>query len=147
MSEQETHEEIIAEQLTNIESLGDELPAVIAAGTLRKLLRHLDEAHKREVDALKQRLAELDAEVAAKDEVIQRLNDAIAEDQRRKMATAENSSCDTKESIDAVVKRFKAENCDHYDNAFDDPRTQCHQNCVECVIKWMMANRIKEDTK
>ena len=56
-------------------------------------------------------------------------------------------NCDTKESIDAVVKRFKAENCDHYDNAFDDPRTQCHQNCVECVIKWMMANRIKEETK
>lgn len=56
-------------------------------------------------------------------------------------------NCDTNESIDAVVKRFKAENCDHYDNAFDDPRTQCHQNCVECVIKWMMANRIKEDKK
>lgn len=56
-------------------------------------------------------------------------------------------NCDTKESIDAVVKRFKAENCDHYDNAIDDPRTQCHQNCVECVIKWMMANRIKEETK
>ena len=56
-------------------------------------------------------------------------------------------NCDTKESIDAVVKRFKAENCDHYDNAFDDPRTQCHQNCVECVIKWMMANQIKKETK
>ena len=152
----------------------------------------LDVAHKREVDALKRRCAELDAEIAAKDEVIKRLNDAIAEEQRRKMATSENSSavgdaaklrevaefvahiddngytshdvqcaidkaraalaaparnCDTKESIDAVVKRFKAENCDHYDNAIDDPRTQCHQNCVECVIKWIMANRIKEETK
>jgi uncharacterized coiled-coil protein SlyX len=41
---------------------------------------------------LKQRLAELDAEVAAKDEVIKRLNDAISEEQRRKMATPEKSS-------------------------------------------------------
>ena len=52
----------------------------------------LDAAHKRELDALKQRCAELDAEVAAKDEVIKRLNDAISEEQRRKMATAENPS-------------------------------------------------------
>ena len=52
----------------------------------------LDAAHKREVDALKQRCVELVAEVAAKDEVIKRLNDAISEEQRRKMATAENSS-------------------------------------------------------
>ena len=55
MSEHKTHAEIIAEQLTNIESLGDELPAVIAAGSLRKLLRHLDEAHKREVDDAERR--------------------------------------------------------------------------------------------
>lgn len=91
MSEK-THAEIIAEQLTNIESLGDELPAIIAAGSLRKLLRHLDKAHECEVDALKQRINELDAEVAAKDEVIKRLNDAIAEEQRRKMVTTENPS-------------------------------------------------------
>ena len=91
MSEK-THSELIAEQLTNIERLGDELPSVNAAGALRKLLRHLDEAHGRKIDALKQRCAELDAEVAAKDEVIKRLNDAIAEEQRRKMATPENSS-------------------------------------------------------
>ena len=50
-------------------------------------------------------------------------------------------NCDTKEPIDSIVKRFKAENCDQYDNAWDDPRTQCHQNCVECIIKWMMANQ------
>lgn len=55
MSEHETHAEIIAEQLTNIESLGDELPAVIAAGYLRKLLRHLDEAHKREIEDAERR--------------------------------------------------------------------------------------------
>lgn len=52
----------------------------------------LEAARKREVDALKQRLAALDAEIAAKDEVIKRLNDAIAEEQRRKMATTEKSS-------------------------------------------------------
>ena len=40
-------------------------------------------AAKREVDALKQRLAELNAEIAAKDEVIMRLNDALAEEQKR----------------------------------------------------------------
>ena len=55
MSEHKTHAEIIAEQLTNIESLGDELPAVIAAGSLRKLLRHLDEAHKREIEDAERR--------------------------------------------------------------------------------------------
>ena len=52
----------------------------------------LESAHKREIDVLKQRCAELNAEVAAKDEVIKRLNDAISEEQRRKMATAEKSS-------------------------------------------------------
>ena len=49
----------------------------------RKMLDRFDAAHKREVDALKQRITELDAEVAAKDEVIKRLNDALAEEQRR----------------------------------------------------------------
>ena len=62
----------------------------------REILRYyahsLDLAHKREIDALDQRCTELNAEVAAKDEVIKRLNDAIAEEQRHKMATAENPS-------------------------------------------------------
>jgi chromosome segregation ATPase len=66
--------------------------ALDLAETKRKEAGRLDAAHKREVDALKQRCAELDAEVAAKDEVIKRLNDAISEEQRRKMATAEKSS-------------------------------------------------------
>ena len=150
----------------------------------QELADMLDAAHKREVDALRQRCAELNAEVAAKDDVIKRLNDAIAEEQRRKTATTEKSSavgdcaklrevaefvahidddgytshdvqcaidkaraaiaaparsCGTKEPIDSIVKRFKAENCDQYDNALDDPRTQCHQDCAECIIKWMMA--------
>ena len=47
-----------------------------------KLATQLEATHKREVDALKQRLAELDAEIAAKDEVIKRLNDALAEEQK-----------------------------------------------------------------
>ncbi len=62
----------------------------------REILRYyahsLDLAHKRDMDALKQRCAELNAEIAAKDEVIKRLNDAIAEEQRRQMATTEKSS-------------------------------------------------------
>jgi len=40
-------------------------------------------AHKREIDALKQRCTELNAEVAAKDDVIKRLNDALVEEQKR----------------------------------------------------------------
>ena len=58
----------------------------------KSIADRLEAAHKREVDALKQRCAELNAEVAAKDEVIKRLNDTISEWQRRKMATAKESS-------------------------------------------------------
>ena len=43
----------------------------------------LEAAYKRETDALKQRVNELDAEIAAKDEVIMRLNDALVEEQKR----------------------------------------------------------------
>lgn len=64
----------------------------IEARINKGLADELDAAHKREIDVLNQRCAELYAEVAAKDEVIKRLNDAIAEEQRRKMATTENSS-------------------------------------------------------
>ena len=46
----------------------------------QELADMLDAAHKREVDALEQRRNELNAEVAAKDEVIKRLNDAISEE-------------------------------------------------------------------
>lgn len=59
---------------------------------LRYYARSLDLAHKREIDALDQRCTELNAEIAAKDAVIMRLNDAIAEEQRRQMATTEKSS-------------------------------------------------------
>ena len=68
--ENKTHAEIIAEQLSNIESLGDELPAVIAAGSLRKLLRHLAAAHKREVDNLN---SVIQATVSRSDAEIDRL--------------------------------------------------------------------------
>ena len=57
-----------------------------------ELADRAEAAAKREVDALKQRLAELNAEIAAKDEVIMRLNDALAEEQGRKMTTAEKTS-------------------------------------------------------
>lgn len=72
-SAQMSHAELIAEQLTNIERLGDELPAVIAAGSLRKLLRHLDEAHKRELDA--------------KDSVIQTLSSELQQLQEKREIT------------------------------------------------------------
>jgi hypothetical protein len=44
----------------------------------------LDAAHNREVDALKQRCAELDAEVSAKDEVIKRLNAEVRKEQEER---------------------------------------------------------------
>lgn len=88
MSEQETFADIIAEMRKR--KYGDEECEV--KWCLTPWADRLDAAHKREIDALKQRCAELNAEVAAKDEVIQRLNDAISEWQRRKMATPENSS-------------------------------------------------------
>ena len=53
------------------------------------------------------------AEVAAKDEVIKRLNDAISEEQRRKMATAEKSSAvgdcaKLREALATIRKRLVA---------------------------------------
>ena len=103
MSEQKTHAEIIAEmrgadnkcQLATKDGTGCyHCPFGYAASNcvFDNYADRLDAAHGREIDALKQRLAELDAEVAAKDEVIQLLNDEISEEQRRKMATAEKSS-------------------------------------------------------
>jgi len=88
---QETHAEIIARMRSDAEE-DEYTPDGILGQTLHSLADSLEAAHKREVDALKQRCTELNAEVAAKDEVIKRLNDALAEEQRRKMTTAENSS-------------------------------------------------------
>lgn len=103
MSEkQETSADIIAEMKRRKEMLEDaafNAPLCYSTETMRAQCEILDEfverleaAHKREVDALEQRCAELNAEIAAKDEVIKRLNDAISEEQRRKMATTEKSS-------------------------------------------------------
>ena len=103
MSELKTHAEIIAEmrgadnkcQLATKDGTGCyHCPFGSAASNcvFDNYADRLDAAHKREVDALKQRLAELNAEIAAKDAVIMRLNDALAEEQRRKMATTEKSS-------------------------------------------------------
>lgn len=91
MSEQKTHAEIIARMRSDAEE-DKYTPDGILGQTLHSLADSLEAAQRREIDVLKRRINELDAEIAAKDEVIKRLNDAIAEDQRRKMATAENSS-------------------------------------------------------
>lgn len=94
-----THAEIIAEMRfhgqQNIDAEKDkpEYGILTVEGRIaRNYADRLEAAYKREIDVLKQRCAELNAEVAAKDEVIKRLNDAISEEQRRKMATAENPS-------------------------------------------------------
>ena len=91
----DTHDTIdglLAEFRGYAAGMPDSYHVTMSWADFRKMLDRLDAAHKREVDALKQRCKELDAEVAAKDEVIKRLNDAIAEEQRRKMAATENSS-------------------------------------------------------
>lgn len=66
MSEK-THAEIVAEMRKIRYS--DEV-----TGDFAHYADQLEAAHKREIDALKQRRAELNAEIAAKDEVIQRLD-------------------------------------------------------------------------
>ena len=81
----------VAEKMKRDEMTSDQYARELVADMRREADR-LEAANRREIDVLKQRCAELDAEVAAKDEVIKRLNDAIAEEQRRKMATAEKSS-------------------------------------------------------
>lgn len=90
----------IAKEVRDYASNGDywdKKKANETAEDLEQEADRLDAAHKREAVALKQRINELNAEVAAKDEVIKRLNDAISEEQRRKMATTEKSSVvDTK---------------------------------------------------
>ena len=55
-------------------------------------------------------------------------------------------NCDaTTEPYFDIAKRFKVENCDQFDNDWEDPRTQCTHNCVECVIKWMLAKKGAND--
>ena len=81
----------VAEKMKRGEMVSDQYAREPVAD-IRKEADRLDATHKREVDALKQRLNELDAEVAAKDAVIKRLNDAIAEEQKHKMASTEKSS-------------------------------------------------------
>ena len=92
-------QETIADIIAEMRDLGkldekstDKIPRTLMGLGLRTYADRLDAARKREIDVLKQRCAELNAEVAAKDEVIKRLNDAISEEQRRKMATTENPS-------------------------------------------------------
>ena len=84
----ETIEDIIAEMRALSNPISDGIIAIHG----RSIADRLEAAYKREIDVLKQRCSELNAEVAAKDEVIKRLNDAISEEQKRKMATPENSS-------------------------------------------------------
>ena len=50
-------------------------------------------------------------------------------------------NCDTVDNFDMLAKRFKDEVCDQYDNDFEDPRTQCHHDCVRCVMKWMLSRK------
>ena len=53
-------------------------------------------------------------------------------------------NCDTMDHFDIVAKRFKEEVCDHYDNDWEDSRTQCPHDCVRCVMKWMTTRKDEE---
>ena len=73
-------------------------------------------------------------EVAAQlDAVMQQAKDALATPPR---------NCDIGNEGEQV-KRFKADNCDQYDNDIFDPRTCCTHRCVECVVKWMNSTQDK----
>ena len=50
-------------------------------------------------------------------------------------------NCDTVDHFEILAKRFKEDVCDQYDNDFEDPRTQCHHDCVRCVMKWMLSRK------
>lgn len=52
-------------------------------------------------------------------------------------------NCDVLGEEDAA-KAFKEENCDQYENSFEDPRTCCEGRCVECVVHWMLATATQE---
>lgn len=39
---------------------------------------------------------------------------------------------------DELVRAFKRDNCDQYENSSEDPRTCCEGRCVECIVKWMI---------
>lgn len=93
MNEQETTDDIIAEMRG------------IRVREFRDYADRLEAAYKREIDVLKQRCAELNAEVAAKDKVIKRLNDAISEEQRRKMATT-CRNCDKYNTTQAATRKW-----------------------------------------
>lgn len=56
----------------------------------------------------------------------------------REILAAPPRNCDAMTEEEAV-KAFKAENCDQYENDSMDPRTCCEGRCVECVVRWMMA--------
>ena len=104
MNEQETIDDIIAEKRLRAaemeKTLGDQHSFV---ESLKNDADRIEAAWKREIDVLKQRCAELNAEVAAKDEVIKRLNDAIAEEQRRK-STLRN--CDKYNTTQSATRKW-----------------------------------------
>lgn len=54
-------------------------------------------------------------------------------------------NCDTRDRIDHVIKKFKSEVCDHYDNDWEDSRTQCSHDCIRCVMEWMLAKEGEYD--
>jgi len=50
-------------------------------------------------------------------------------------------NCDTMDHFEVLAKKFKEEVCDHYDNDWEDSRTQCPHDCVRCVMKWMLSRK------
>ena len=54
-------------------------------------------------------------------------------------------NCDTNDNIETLAKTFKKIWCDQFEQSLDDPRTCCSGQCVECVMKWMLAPVDREE--
>lgn len=102
MNEHETHEAVVKLARRELED-HERINCWFRPEFVHALIDRLEAAHKREIDVLKQRCAELNAEVAAKDGVIKRLNDAISEEQRRK-STLRN--CDKYNTTQAATRKW-----------------------------------------
>ena len=53
-------------------------------------------------------------------------------------------NCDRFTNREESVKAFLDEVCSHYDNDVYDPRTQCHGNCIQCVMGWLFDKEGEE---
>ena len=65
---------------------------------------------------------------------------SVADDAKTKIRAALAAPARNIDAIpeDEMVRAFKRDNCDQYENSSEDPRTCCEGRCVECIVKWMI---------